>query len=114
MFTSHLDTADRKQGITKLLSKKDDIITIQDKAIGWWKKPQLHGYLGVQTINATLVNPSLYGNLKIKETIHSVLKYSIIEKPDMHQLLKTLYELLIKQSISKKQSADLIIENYNY
>jgi hypothetical protein len=24
MFTSHLDTADRKQGITKLLSKKDD------------------------------------------------------------------------------------------
>ena len=24
MFTSHLDTADRKQGITKLLSMKDD------------------------------------------------------------------------------------------
>ena len=49
-----------------ILSKKDDIITVQDKAIGWWKKPQLHGYLGVQTINATLVNPSLYGNLLLE------------------------------------------------
>jgi hypothetical protein len=49
-----------------ILSKKDDIITVQDKAIGWWKKPQLHGYLGVQTINATLVNPSLYGNVLLE------------------------------------------------
>ena len=49
-----------------ILSKKDEIITVQDKAIGWWKKPQLHGYLGVQTVNATLVNPSLYGNLLLE------------------------------------------------
>jgi hypothetical protein len=49
-----------------ILSKKNDIITVQDKAIGWWKKPQLHGYLGVQTINATLVNPSLYGNVLLE------------------------------------------------
>jgi hypothetical protein len=49
-----------------ILSKKDNIITVQDKAIGWWKKPQLHGYLGVQTINATLVNPSLYGNVLLE------------------------------------------------
>ena len=49
-----------------ILSKKNNIITVQDKAIGWWKKPQLHGYLGVQTINATLVNPSLYGNVLLE------------------------------------------------
>lgn len=49
-----------------ILSKKDDIITVQDKAIGWWKKPQLHGYLGVQTISATIVNPSLYGNILLE------------------------------------------------
>ena len=49
-----------------ILSKKDDIITIQDKAIGWWKKPELHSYLGVQTVNATLVNPYLYGTLLLE------------------------------------------------
>ena len=26
---------------------KDDIIYIQDKALGWFSKPKLHGYLGV-------------------------------------------------------------------
>ena len=49
-----------------ILSKKDDIITVQDKAIGWWKKPELHSYLGVQTVNATLVNPYLYGTLLLE------------------------------------------------
>ena len=49
-----------------ILSKKDDIITIQDKAIGWWKKPELHSYLGVQTVSATLVNPYLYGTLLLE------------------------------------------------
>ena len=49
-----------------ILSKKDDIITVQDKAIGWWKKPELHSYLGVQTVNATLVNPYLYGSLLLE------------------------------------------------
>ena len=49
-----------------ILSKKDDIITIQDKAIGWWKKPELHSYLGVQTVNATLVNPYVYGSLLLE------------------------------------------------
>jgi hypothetical protein len=44
-----------------ILSKKNDIITIQDKAIGWWKKPELHGYLRVQTINISLVDPYLFG-----------------------------------------------------
>ena len=49
-----------------ILSKKDDIITVQDKAIGWWKKPELHSYLGVQTVNATLVNPYVYGSLLLE------------------------------------------------
>jgi len=49
-----------------ILSKKDDIIIIQDKAIGWWKKPQLHGYLRVQTINISLVNPYLFGTLMLE------------------------------------------------
>ena len=49
-----------------ILSKKDDIITVQDKAIGWWKKPELHSYLGVQTVSATLVNPYLYGTLLLE------------------------------------------------
>jgi hypothetical protein len=49
-----------------ILSKKDDIIIIQDKAIGWFKKPELHGYLGVQTVNSSIVNPYLYGTLLVQ------------------------------------------------
>ena len=49
-----------------ILSKKDDIITIQDKAIGWWKKPELHGYLRVQTVNISLVDPYLFGTLMLE------------------------------------------------
>jgi hypothetical protein len=49
-----------------ILSKKDEIITIQDKAIGWWKKPELHGYVGVQTMRITLNEPMLYTNLMLE------------------------------------------------
>ena len=49
-----------------IISKKDEIITIQYKVIGWWKKPELHGYLGVQSVNATIVNPYLYGTLLLE------------------------------------------------
>ena len=49
-----------------ILSKKDEIITIQDKAIGWWKKPELHGYVGVQTANAVFTNPYLYSTLLVE------------------------------------------------
>ena len=49
-----------------ILSKKDGIITIQDKAIGWWKKPELHGYLRVQTVNISLVDPYLFGTLMLE------------------------------------------------
>ncbi len=47
-------------------SKKDQIITIQEKAIGWWKKPQIHGYLGVQTIRFDIVDPYVYGRVLIE------------------------------------------------
>lgn len=47
-------------------NKKDQIITIQDKAIGWWKKPQVHGYLGVQTIRFDIVDPYVYGRVLIE------------------------------------------------
>jgi hypothetical protein len=49
-----------------ILSKKEDIITVQDKAIGWWKKPELHGYLRVQTINISLVDPYLFGIVMVE------------------------------------------------
>jgi hypothetical protein len=49
-----------------ILSKKDEIITVQDKAIGWWKKPELHGYAGVQTTRFTLNQPTLYTNLMLE------------------------------------------------
>jgi hypothetical protein len=46
--------------------KKDQIIKIQDKAIGWWKKPELNGYLRVQTINDDIVEPLLFGVLLLE------------------------------------------------
>jgi hypothetical protein len=46
--------------------KKDQIIKIQDKAMGWWKKPELHGYLGVQTIRFDIVDPYVYGRVLIE------------------------------------------------
>lgn len=49
-----------------ILSKKNEIIVIQDKAIGWWKKPEVHGYLGIQTVNATLIDPYFYGTLLVE------------------------------------------------
>lgn len=49
-----------------ILFKKDAIITIQDKAIGWWKKPELNGYLRVQTINDDIVEPLLFGVLLLE------------------------------------------------
>jgi hypothetical protein len=49
-----------------ILSKKNEIIIIQDKAIGWFKKPELHGYIGVQTVNSSLVNPYVYGTLLLQ------------------------------------------------
>jgi hypothetical protein len=46
-----------------IIDKKDKIIEIQDKAIGWWKKPELHSSLGLQTTGFSTVNPCFYGTL---------------------------------------------------
>jgi hypothetical protein len=46
--------------------KKDKIIKIQDKTIGWWKKPEVHGYLGVQTIRVDVVDPYIYGRVLLE------------------------------------------------
>jgi hypothetical protein len=54
--------------------KKDKIIKIQDKAIGWWKKPELHGYLGVQTIRFDVVDPYIYGRVLLE---YSKLKLGV-------------------------------------
>ena len=48
------------------LDKKDQIITIQDKAIGWWKKPEIHGYLGVETLRFDINEPYIYGRVLIE------------------------------------------------
>jgi hypothetical protein len=50
----------------EIISKKDEIIVVQDKAIGWWKKPEVHGYVGIQTVNATLIDPYIYGTLLLE------------------------------------------------
>lgn len=46
-----------------IISNKDKIIDIQDNVIGWWKKPELHGYMGVQSVQFTTTNPMIYGQL---------------------------------------------------
>ena len=45
---------------------KEDIISIQDKALGWFSKPKLHGYLGVQSLSFTDLNVIPYGKVNIE------------------------------------------------
>jgi hypothetical protein len=49
-----------------IIVNKDKIIEIQDDAIGWWKKPELHGYMGMQSIQFTVNNPIVYGRLLLE------------------------------------------------
>ena len=49
-----------------ILFKKNEIIFIQDKSIGWFKKPELHGYLGTQTAYFSLINPYFYGTIALQ------------------------------------------------
>jgi hypothetical protein len=46
-----------------IIVNKDRIIEIQDDVIGWWKKPELHGYMGMQSIQFTATNPIIYGRV---------------------------------------------------
>lgn len=56
---------------------KDEIISIQDKALGWFGKPKLHGYLGVQSLSFTDLSVIPYGkvNLEFKKINVGTLLY---------------------------------------
>ena len=45
---------------------KDEIISFQDKALGWFGKPKLHGYLGIQSLSFTDLNVIPYGKVNIE------------------------------------------------
>jgi hypothetical protein len=49
-----------------IIVNKDKIIKVQDKVIGWWKKPELHGYMGMQSIQFTTTNPIIYGKVLLE------------------------------------------------
>ena len=48
------------------ISKQKEFIDYQDKIINKPFKPELHGYLGINTIGITLNNPMLYGTLLLQ------------------------------------------------
>ena len=45
---------------------KDEIISFQDKALGWFGTPKLHGYLGIQSLSFTDLNVIPYGKVNIE------------------------------------------------
>jgi hypothetical protein len=49
-----------------IISTQKDFIKYQDDIINKPFKPELHGYLGVNTIGLTLTNPYLYGTLLLE------------------------------------------------
>lgn len=49
-----------------IISTQKDFIKYQDDIINKPFKPELHGYLGVNTIGITLTNPYLYGTLLLE------------------------------------------------
>ena len=63
---------------------KDDIISIQDKALGWFSKPKLHGYLGVQSLSFTDLDVIPYGkvNLEFKKLNVGALLY-VSDNPNL-------------------------------
>ena len=63
---------------------KDDIISIQDKALGWFSKSKLHGYLGVQSLSFTDLNVIPYGkvNLEFKKLNVGALLY-VSDNPNL-------------------------------
>jgi hypothetical protein len=49
-----------------IISTQKDFIKYQDEIINKPFKPELHGYLGVNTVNFTLANPFIYGTLLLE------------------------------------------------
>lgn len=73
---------------------KDDIISIQDKALGWFKKPQLHGYLGMQSLSFTDLDIIPYGkiNLEFKKVNVGALLY-LSDNPNLKYSLILEYKI---------------------
>ena len=63
---------------------KDDIISIQDKALGWFSKPKLQGYLGAQSLSFTDLDVIPYGkvNLEFKKLNVGALLY-VSDNPNL-------------------------------
>ena len=63
---------------------KDEIISLQDKALGWFGKPKLHGYLGIQSLSFTDLNVIPYGkvNLEFKKLNVGALLY-VSDNPNL-------------------------------
>ena len=49
-----------------IISTQKDFIKYQDEIINKPFKPELHGYLGINTVNFTLANPFIYGTLLLE------------------------------------------------
>lgn len=83
-----IKTKEEKEGV------KDDIISIQDKALGWFKKPQLHGYLGMQSLSFTDLDIIPYGkiNLEFKKVNVGALLY-LSDNPNLKYSLILEYKI---------------------
>jgi hypothetical protein len=49
-----------------IISTQKDFIKYQDEIINKPFKPELHGYLGINTVSFTLANPFIYGTLLLE------------------------------------------------
>ena len=65
-FKNQLDIKD------SIIFYQKEIIDIHKEIIKSKKPIELHGYLGVQTVNASLVDPYLYGTLLLEFTRFSI------------------------------------------
>jgi len=73
---------------------KDDIISIQDKALGWFKKPKLQGYLGIQSLSFTDLTLLPYGkiNLEFKKLNVGAILY-LSDNPNLKHSLIVEYKI---------------------
>ena len=66
-LSKQIDTYDIQIGVKdSIISKQKSFIDYQDKIINKPFKPELHGYLGINTIGFSLTNPYLYGTLLLE------------------------------------------------
>lgn len=55
-----------------IITTQKDLINYQDKIINAKHKLELHGYAALQTINATIKNPYIYGDLMAEYGLYSI------------------------------------------